>query len=148
MLLGIVFFFFFFKQKTAYEIKECDWSSDVCSSDLPKTVRDWGEARGKKINQRKLDRFSRMMRKPFGEGRIGTIATGEDSLDKTAMREEKANMIKNNLSYNQQRALVQANGDHRALANTKNKLSKTQTRFLASYNSRGEIGRASCRERV
>src|SRR6056300_401896 len=25
---------FFFKQKTAYEISECDWSSDVCSSDL------------------------------------------------------------------------------------------------------------------
>ena len=25
---------FVFKQKTAYEIKECDWSSDVCSSDL------------------------------------------------------------------------------------------------------------------
>src|SRR5213595_4181806 len=29
-----VFFFFFFKQKTAYEITEGDWSSDVCSSDL------------------------------------------------------------------------------------------------------------------
>ena len=29
-----IFFIFFFKQKTAYEIKECDWSSDVCSSDL------------------------------------------------------------------------------------------------------------------
>ena len=29
-----MFSFFFFKQKTAYEIKECDWSSDVCSSDL------------------------------------------------------------------------------------------------------------------
>src|SRR6056300_527049 len=27
-------FFFFFKQKTAYETSECDWSSDVCSSDL------------------------------------------------------------------------------------------------------------------
>src|SRR5210317_924554 len=26
--------FFFFKPKTAYEISECDWSSDVCSSDL------------------------------------------------------------------------------------------------------------------
>src|ERR1051325_2832869 len=26
--------FFFFKQKTAYEITYCDWSSDVCSSDL------------------------------------------------------------------------------------------------------------------
>ena len=23
-----------FKQKTAYEISRCDWSSDVCSSDL------------------------------------------------------------------------------------------------------------------
>ena len=30
---GVVFFFFF-KQKTAYEIRNCDWSSDVCSSDL------------------------------------------------------------------------------------------------------------------
>ena len=27
-------YFFFFKQKTAYEIYQCDWSSDVCSSDL------------------------------------------------------------------------------------------------------------------
>ena len=26
---------FFFKQKTAYEIVSRDWSSDVCSSDLP-----------------------------------------------------------------------------------------------------------------
>ena len=26
--------FVFFKQKTAYEIVDCDWSSDVCSSDL------------------------------------------------------------------------------------------------------------------
>ena len=24
----------FFKQKTAYEMTDCDWSSDVCSSDL------------------------------------------------------------------------------------------------------------------
>src|ERR1051326_5401388 len=30
--------FFFFKQKTAYEIKEWDWSSDVCSSDLPSNL--------------------------------------------------------------------------------------------------------------
>ena len=31
-------FFFFFKQKTAYEIYQCDWSSDVCSSDLVKEI--------------------------------------------------------------------------------------------------------------
>ena len=29
------YFIFFFKQKTAYEIVSRDWSSDVCSSDLP-----------------------------------------------------------------------------------------------------------------
>src|SRR3546814_15136166 len=35
MLLWLVFFcFFFFKQKTAYEMRISDWSSDVCSSDL------------------------------------------------------------------------------------------------------------------
>src|SRR3546814_5018883 len=36
MLLCLTFFvfFFFFKQKTAYEMRISDWSSDVCSSDL------------------------------------------------------------------------------------------------------------------
>src|SRR3546814_8622175 len=34
-LFMLVFvFFFFFKQKTAYEMRISDWSSDVCSSDL------------------------------------------------------------------------------------------------------------------
>src|SRR3546814_794198 len=31
-------FFFFFKQKTAYEMRISDWSSDVCSSDLPEEI--------------------------------------------------------------------------------------------------------------
>src|SRR3546814_5989076 len=31
--------FFFFKQKTAYEMRISDWSSDVCSSDLHANVR-------------------------------------------------------------------------------------------------------------
>src|SRR3546814_6336977 len=30
--------FFFFKQKTAYEMRISDWSSDVCSSDLQQIV--------------------------------------------------------------------------------------------------------------
>src|SRR3546814_7855437 len=30
--------FFFFKQKTAYEMRISDWSSDVCSSDLPRDL--------------------------------------------------------------------------------------------------------------
>src|SRR3546814_698404 len=34
MLVSVVLFVFFFKQKTAYEMRISDWSSDVCSSDL------------------------------------------------------------------------------------------------------------------
>src|SRR3546814_2346937 len=34
MLWFIYVVFFFFKQKTAYEMRISDWSSDVCSSDL------------------------------------------------------------------------------------------------------------------
>src|SRR3546814_12748776 len=34
MLCILVSLFFFFKQKTAYEMRISDWSSDVCSSDL------------------------------------------------------------------------------------------------------------------
>src|SRR3546814_5543894 len=34
MLCIYPFHFFFFKQKTAYEMRISDWSSDVCSSDL------------------------------------------------------------------------------------------------------------------
>src|SRR3546814_11042499 len=33
-------FFFFFKQKTAYEMRISDWSSDVCSSDLIERAAD------------------------------------------------------------------------------------------------------------
>src|SRR3546814_5885415 len=35
----LMYMFFFFKQKTAYEMRISDWSSDVCSSDL-KAVED------------------------------------------------------------------------------------------------------------
>src|SRR3546814_3402333 len=37
-----MFFFFFFKQKTAYEMRISDWSSDVCSSDL-EALRDFSD---------------------------------------------------------------------------------------------------------
>src|SRR3546814_8246992 len=39
--------FFFFKQKTAYEMRISDWSSDVCSSDLL-----WIDAKGKELRHR------------------------------------------------------------------------------------------------
>src|SRR3546814_14357027 len=45
----MVYFFFFFKQKTAYEMRISDWSSDVCSSDL-----EAGEEVGRKGTQGSL----------------------------------------------------------------------------------------------
>src|SRR3546814_6355497 len=38
MFVFLCLVFFFFKQKTAYEMRISDWSSDVCSSDLPWTA--------------------------------------------------------------------------------------------------------------
>src|SRR3546814_2577872 len=40
MLCGVFYCVFFFKQKTAYEVRISDWSSDVCSSDLRARVSD------------------------------------------------------------------------------------------------------------
>src|SRR3546814_3278419 len=46
MSRGYVVFilFFFFKQKTAYEMRISDWSSDVCSSDLASFRCDYARA--------------------------------------------------------------------------------------------------------
>src|SRR3546814_3015416 len=38
MIAFFLFCFFFFKQKTAYEMRISDWSSDVCSSDLNRAL--------------------------------------------------------------------------------------------------------------
>src|SRR3546814_3919235 len=40
MLYLSLIIFFFFKQKTAYEMRISDWSSDVCSSDLAGRFHD------------------------------------------------------------------------------------------------------------
>src|SRR3546814_3444511 len=49
----ILFFwlFFFFKQKTAYEMRISDWSSDVCSSDLEDGGLDLRPAMLGRLNQ-------------------------------------------------------------------------------------------------
>src|SRR3546814_4530690 len=47
--------FFFFKQKTAYEMRISDWSSDVCSSDLEVAIgeRVERECRGERAHRRR-----------------------------------------------------------------------------------------------
>src|SRR3546814_18197904 len=46
-VIGVVrMFLFFFKQKTAYELRISDWSSDVCSSDLGFGAESRGDRAG------------------------------------------------------------------------------------------------------
>src|SRR3546814_5658952 len=55
--------FFFFKQKTAYEMRISDWSSDVCSSDLAVGAAEHGAERlpdrGKREPRRERDHAER-----------------------------------------------------------------------------------------
>src|SRR3546814_5023310 len=55
----MLLFFFFFKQKTAYEMRISDWSSDVCSSDLQR-FDDAGGKRARRFDGDALgDRVAR-----------------------------------------------------------------------------------------
>src|SRR5213079_3478479 len=66
----MIFFcvFFFFKQKTAYEITSGDWRSDVCSPDLDLFQRAGGDdAREHRIAARQLDPPARTEERRVGK---------------------------------------------------------------------------------
>src|SRR3546814_1798390 len=78
--------FFFFKQKTAYELRISDWSSDVCSSDLsPDVLRAYrqlladGELTVRVYGAQPLSRWERLAAPGIGAGfgndmlRIGVL---------------------------------------------------------------------------
>src|SRR3546814_8179344 len=77
--------FFFFKQKTAYEMRISDWSSDVCSSDLGANVMLAGHADKSGaasynvgLSQRRADAVrAYMTSKGIPDGVISTEAFGE-----------------------------------------------------------------------
>src|SRR3546814_16388485 len=50
--------FFFFKQKTAYEMRISDWSSDVCSSDLLDPAKITGLYSTRRYKMSDLDRLA------------------------------------------------------------------------------------------
>src|SRR3546814_1578131 len=64
------FTFFFFKQKTAYEMRISDWSSDVCSSDLAEVqaleamLRGGGASAGRAPTQSGIDDAYRVLGVP------------------------------------------------------------------------------------
>ena len=62
----------FLKQKTAYEIRLCDWSSDVCSSDLGANV---DPKRDVLISEGPLDHLDHAPTLQFYGGKLGIDAT-------------------------------------------------------------------------
>src|SRR3546814_8446664 len=69
-----VFFVFFFKQKTAYDMRISDWSSDVGSSDLAEPVdhrRQLQMTIGCEGETRARRRLILCLGAPFGEARRG-----------------------------------------------------------------------------
>src|SRR3546814_2233845 len=58
--------FFFFKHKTAYEMRISDWSSDVCSSDLTIRVCSYVEQPKVQFAELKLNGKSRPAPEPLG----------------------------------------------------------------------------------
>src|SRR3546814_6833365 len=101
MLVSMCLCVFFFKQKTAYEMRMSDWSSDVCSSDL------WREDAGERAGD--VDDESADQRRPPPE------AIGERAVDELAAGQPGQEHAQGELHF----------GD-----------------------VGGELGRASCRERV
>src|SRR3546814_2091973 len=61
-----VWCFFFFKQKTAYEMRISDWSSDVCSSDL-RTAAYAGRSRRPRRDGAGDDALARTVRVTAGQ---------------------------------------------------------------------------------
>src|SRR3546814_7383518 len=75
-MCGVVFFFF--KQKTAYEMRISDWSSDVCSSDLD------GSAVVARLEHRQLARLA--AHGPlYGADDVATLAQRAQSLFRVGM---------------------------------------------------------------
>src|SRR3546814_6260088 len=95
MRLKLCYDFFFFKQKTAYEMRISDWSSDVCSSDLfrPAEGRSCAEQHGRigagvefqaaQIGERILARHQRV------GGRVDpVIGAGQQEAERRAPAED------------------------------------------------------------
>src|SRR3546814_3579338 len=73
--------FFFFKQKTAYEMRISDWSSDVCSSDLfvlPKAAIDAEIERLASIDRPASGRRVSAVNHPMNTGPVPAYAPGID----------------------------------------------------------------------
>src|SRR3546814_1768513 len=83
---------FFFKQKTAYEMRISDWSSDVCSSDLVRMMAENAHARGESCSRTTSTRHCRASVSQYR--RRGRAANGRRSTgDRLLQRRAKGRML-------------------------------------------------------
>src|SRR3546814_4283506 len=75
MSVIVSFLFFFFKQKTAYEMRISDWSSDVCSSDLAAEH----QRRQRIIDHRLVEHGQKLLRDRQGRGIQPRAATAGEN---------------------------------------------------------------------
>src|SRR3546814_14612713 len=119
--------FCFFKQKTAYEMRISDWSSDVCSSDL---IGVGAERLRRRFDRRLIARRERAQRMLDAVAKLPRHLVGNvdrvlgDEIDADALRSDQPHDL---LDLVEQRA---------------GRIVEQQVRLVE------EIGRASCRERV
>src|SRR3546814_4041996 len=72
---SLAVFFCFFKQKTAYEMRISDWSSDVCSSDLGAIVMRGAGCVYNDIVDRDLDaKVARTASRPVASGAVSMVS--------------------------------------------------------------------------
>src|SRR3546814_15887050 len=67
----LIYCFFFFKQKTAYEMRISDWSSDVCSSDLDQRSARWAVSLHQPIGNIGADRDTQRAEQADAQRRRG-----------------------------------------------------------------------------
>src|SRR3546814_15291153 len=142
---------FFFKQKTAYDMRISDWSSDVCSSDL--------------LLAHFLDRGAGFARVFFRDFDLEELALTDTCNIREAKRTERAF---DGLTLRVEHTVLQHHfdaGHHWSSYPLFNKSGSTALRFILEENAEAasdllisfdqsthiaaeKIGRASCRERV
>src|SRR3546814_6568041 len=75
-VLVVVVCFFFFKHKTAYEVRISDWSSDGCSSDLRRRAPVRAEREAAVLNPETVERQT-MNRQTWAFNQIGRASCRE-----------------------------------------------------------------------
>src|SRR3546814_15809483 len=136
--LYVTFIFFFFKQKTAYEMRISDWSSDVCSSDLKKTPEDVAKRFGL------TERFvrSRLRLADLADPIFEALRNGEITLNVAVAYASNSDRTKQAEVFE-----LPKDGYYRANVNEIKRQLVEDTYVGSVPKALLEHGRASCRER-